>query len=162
MRRTFLLATILAAMAAAWGGQALAANLPASGYLVFKDTLRGEGVVEVRDDATGRVVATAKSLHGRLNRVSACGDPHFSSFSRWRSAPTYLVNAGSVPSYLDASPARSELVAAQEAWEGSFATDCPFRARSSFAAVDGGNSPASWPTSSAAGSSRPISDWSAT
>lgn len=120
-------------------GPALGADLPAKGFLVFKDTLRGEAVVEVRDNATGRVVAQLKAGREKLDRTSACTDPHHRAFSRWRQAPTYLVNAASVPSYLDAALARSELVASQEAWEGRFTTDCSLRLRTSYDAIDGGN-----------------------
>ncbi len=49
------------------------------------------------------------------------------------------MNAASVPSYLNAGLARSELVRAQEAWEGRFTTDCRWRLRSDYNARDGGN-----------------------
>jgi Matrixin len=137
MRRLLpLLASSLAALAAT--GSASAAELPASGFLVFKDMLRGKAVVEVRDDSTGRVVARLGRPH-RQAQASACGDPHYRHFARWRGTPTYYVNAASVPSYLDQTLARSELVRAQRAWEGRMTTDCTSSLRSGFDARDGGN-----------------------
>jgi hypothetical protein len=113
--------------------------MPSQGFLVFKDTLRGEAVVEVRDNVTGRIVSTLKHARAGLTRTSACADPHHRAFSRWKDMPTYLVNTASIPAYLNPALARSELVRAQEAWEGAMTTDCPFRFSSSFDARDGGN-----------------------
>ncbi len=140
VRRSLSLACLLALVAlAASAGRAAAGELPSHGFLVFKDTLRGEPVVEIRDDATGRVVSALKHVRSGLARTSACADPHHRAFSRWKQAPTYLVNFASIPDYLDAALARSELVRAQEAWEGRMTTDCAFRFRSTFDARDGGN-----------------------
>lgn len=143
MRRSLLLVSILAAGAlAAAAGSALAADRPSHGFLVFKDTLRGTAVVEVRDDATGRVVSTLKHFRRQRDPERACGDPHFNTFARWKRSPIYLVNGASIPAYLDAALARAELVRAQRAWERRFRTDCRFpfgRIRSGFNAHDGGD-----------------------
>lgn len=139
VRPPLSLACLLAVVALAASAGPAAAALPSSGFLVFKDTLRGEAVVEVRDDSTGRIVAKVKHLPGRWDWTSACGDPHFKAFARWKKPPKYLVNASSIPSYLDATLARAELVRAQEAWEKRFTTDCRFRLRSGFNAKDRGD-----------------------
>jgi hypothetical protein len=140
VRPLISLACLLALVAlGATAGPALGSSLPSEGFLVFKDTLRGKAVVEVRDNATGRIVATLRHARSSLRRTSACADPHHRAFSRWKGMPTYLVNAASIPAYLNAAIARSELVRAQEAWEGRMTTDCTFRFRSSFDARDGGD-----------------------
>jgi hypothetical protein len=141
MRRPLPFVAVLVAVGfAVAAGPALAGEqAPRSGFLVFKDTLRGRAVVEVRDNATGRIVTTLEHRSGQRRPRGACGDPHFRFFARWRQAPTYLVNDASVPAYLDAALARSELVRAQEAWEGRFTTDCRVRFRSDYDANDGGN-----------------------
>jgi hypothetical protein len=141
MRRSLPLVAVLVAVGlAAAAGPALAREAaPREGFVVFKDTLRGRAIVEVRDDATGRIVARFAHARGHRAPRGACRDPHFRFFARWRQSPTYLVNDASVPVYLDAALARSEIVRAQEAWEGRFTTDCRFRFRSGYNANDGGN-----------------------
>jgi hypothetical protein len=139
VRRSLSLTCLLVLALAASAAAASAADLPSHGFLVFKDTLRGEAVVEVRDDSTGRVVARLKHLPRDWKFTGSCGDPRFQPFARWKKSPRYYVNAASIPSYLSPGLARAELVRAQEAWEKRFTTDCRFRLRSRFNAKDKGN-----------------------
>jgi hypothetical protein len=140
VRRSLTLASLLVLVAlGSLAGPAAAAELPSHGFIVFKDTLRGEPVVEVRDDFTGRVVTKLKHPRRGWDFTGACGDPHFRPFARWKKSPKYFVNAASIPDYLDATLARAELVRAQEAWEKRFRTDCRFRLRSGFNAKDRGD-----------------------
>jgi hypothetical protein len=136
---TRLLLLGLAALAAT-AGSARAADLPDSGFIVYKDTLRGSAVTQVRDDATGRVVMTLRAARAKPAPGSECADPHFDTFARWRGIPAYRINAASIPSYLDAGLARSQLVAAQRAWQGRFVTDCAVpNPANSYRANDAGN-----------------------
>lgn len=122
----------------ATAGTALAAT-PESGFMVFKD-LRASAVTEIRDAATGRVVQTVRAQRAKPDKGSACGDPRNKSYARWRTAPTYLIDLVNVPGYLAPAVARSELVRAQEAWEGAFTTDCKVpHGKSVYNANDGGN-----------------------
>ena len=131
---------VLAIVLAFWAPSASAVP-PQAGFIVFKDMGRTTGVIEFRDKATGRVVATASASAGKTAHGTACGDSrHKFTGARWASAPTYRVNAASVPEYLGEGLTRAQLVSAQKAWEGHFRTDCAkIPGRSPFKATYGGN-----------------------
>ena len=80
------LACLFAVVALAATAGPAAGALPSSGFLVFKDTLRGEVVVEVRDDSTGRVVAKLKHLPatgtGRARAATPTSGPSRAGRSR--------------------------------------------------------------------------------
>ena len=119
---------------------AAAANLPESGFLVFKDSLEAKATVEVRDKGTGRVVKTFEANSGNADAQSECTDARHSTFARWDDAPDYFVNVRTIPPSLSRSLARAQLVTSQEAWEEPFATDCtPPDGTNTYDAEDAGN-----------------------
>jgi hypothetical protein len=120
---------------------ASAARAPQAGFIIFKDMGRTAGVVEFRDKATGRIVASSSTSGGKTGNGTACGDSrHKYIGARWAAVPTYKINATSVPDYLGQAPTRAQLVSAQEAWEGRFRTDCStIPGPSPFNATEGGN-----------------------
>ncbi len=116
---TFILT---AAAALAWAGSALA--LPENGYIVFKESRLGS-LTEVRAAGTGQVVESGKSVR-RTRSAEPCEDKSYVlSGPRWRAFEPYLVNVSSTPTRISASAALADLVAAAEAWESPFATECP-------------------------------------
>lgn len=131
----------MAAAAAGLTASASAATkLPDSGFVVFKESRNG-GVIEVRDAATGRVVAAeAKGGDGGAGKP-ACDDRHHHYFGpRWKAFEPYLVNSASIPSYLDGAAARADVVAAHDAWQSPFVTDCPTVSETTaYDATDGGD-----------------------
>lgn len=141
VRRSLRVLPILAIVLAFWASSAPAATPSQAGFIVFKDMGRTAAVVEFRDKATGRVVASSASSAGKTGNGTACGDSrHTFIGARWASVPTYRINAASVPDYLAQGLSRAQLVSAQEAWEGRFRTDCStIPGRSPFNATDGGN-----------------------
>lgn len=141
VRRLLRILPILAIVFAFSASSASAATPPQAGFIVFKDMGRTTAVVEFRDKATGRVVASSASSGGKTGNGTACGDSrHKFIGARWASVPTYRINAASVPGYLAQGLTRAQLVSAQEAWEGRFRTDCStIPGRSPFNATDGGN-----------------------
>ena len=122
---------------------ASAATPRQAGFIVFKDMGRTAGVVEFRDKGTGRIVSSSLTSGGKAGNGTACGDSrHTFIGARWASVPTYRINAASVPAELVPGVSRAQLVSAQEAWEGSYRTDCStIPGRSPFNATDGGNTP---------------------
>ena len=137
VRRALSLACLFAFVALAATAGPAAGALPSSGFLVFKDTCAERSSSR---SATTRPAAWSRSSSTSppLGLDGPCGDPHFRAFARWKKSPKYYVNAASIPSYLDATLARAELVRAQEAWK-RFTTDCRFRLRSGFNAKDRGD-----------------------
>ena len=141
MRHHLRILPILAIVFAFSASAASAATPPQAGFIVFKDMGRTRGVVEFRDKATGRIVASSVTSGGKTGNGTACGDSrHTFIGARWASVPTYRINAASVPAYLDEGLTRAQLVDGEEAWEGHFRTDCStIPGRSPFNATDGGN-----------------------
>ena len=141
MWRFLRILPIFAIVFAFSASSASAATPPQAGFIVFKDMGRTTAVVEFRDKATGRVVASSASSDGKTGNGTACGDSrHKFIGAQWASVPTYKINAASVPDYLSQALSRAQLVSAQEAWEGHFRTDCStIPGRSPFKATNGGN-----------------------
>ena len=122
MRPLVFLCAALASLCVA--GPVSAAGLPESGFVVFKD-LRSYALVEVRDKATGRVVASAASLGEKSSAEGACSDSrHKFTGAYWHAFEPYLVNSGSAPKNLNAAAVLADLQAGHDAWESPFATDC--------------------------------------
>lgn len=112
----------LAAVDSAMG--ATKSNPPRSGFYVFKD-LRSSGITELRDSWTGRF-ASRDVERAEGGSGSACSDTHHTFVgARWKTFEPFLVNTGSVPTYLSGSAALTDLRAAHSAWENPFVTDCP-------------------------------------
>jgi matrixin len=141
MRDFLRILPIFAIVFAFSASSASAARTPHAGFIVLKDMGRTASVVEFRDKATGRIVASSSTSGGKAGNGTACGDSrHKFIGARWATVPTYRINADSVPGYLGQALSRAQLVSAQEAWEGRFRTDCStIPGRSSFNATDGGN-----------------------
>jgi hypothetical protein len=136
--RIALLIALMSALALA-GPASAGTTAPAEGYIVYKD-LRSYGVKEVRDKATGRVVAKEVSFGDEAAPGSACGDSrHKHASAYWHVFEPYLVNVGSTPSHISAAAALSDLNASARAWETPFTTDCSgVVARASYDAIYGG------------------------
>jgi hypothetical protein len=119
----FTIAATMFAATLALAGPAAAA-IPQSGYLIFKETRAGS-VTEVRA-SNGKLVFTGKSLKsGKKHQSSECTDESFlAAGPTWPGKATYSVNILTAPWYLNGSKAMSDLVAAAEAWETPFRTDC--------------------------------------
>src|SRR5215213_9070000 len=109
MRRLVLPFVLLLSLATA-NAAAAAGDPPTSGFIVYKDSLRGRAVVEIRDDATGRLLVTLDAKRGQPAKGSECADAHHDTYARWPQMPTYVINAASIPVYLEGSLARAELV----------------------------------------------------
>ncbi|HEY7196331.1 MAG TPA: matrixin family metalloprotease [Gaiellaceae bacterium] len=141
MRRFPLpLAALIGALSlAVSAGPALAAAPPTSGFLVFKDTGRGVASLEIRDNATGRVVMREHvSLkrhphkhHGHrhpqghpFDPKAACNDESFVTYASWPSRPSYWINLEGVPRNLNKILVWAELVSSQKAWEHHFRSNC--------------------------------------
>src|SRR5829696_2973163 len=142
MRHHYLrILPILAIVLAFSASAASAATPPRAGFIIFKDMGRTASVVEFRDKATGRIVASSSTSGGKKRNGTACGDSrHKYIGAQWATVPTYRINAASVPDYLAQALSRAQLVSGQEAWEGRFRTDCErIPGRSPFNATDGGN-----------------------
>jgi hypothetical protein len=141
MWRFLRILPIFAIVLAFSASPASAAKAPQAGFIIFKDMGRTAGVVEFRDKATGRIVASSSTSGGKTGNGTACGDSrHKYIGARWAAVPTYRINAASVPDYLGQALSRAQLVSAQEAWEGQFRTDCStIPGPSPFNARDGGN-----------------------
>jgi hypothetical protein len=116
-----------------------AATLPDSGFLVIKD-LRGSARTQVRDKATGRIVFDDRAAKARPVSENPCTDRAFAfAGPRWKHFEPYLVNTDSTPSYVDPAAALADLVAAHDAWEIPFTTDCPRpKGKSAYRAIYGG------------------------
>jgi hypothetical protein len=141
-----LLAALVAAAATA--ASASAASVDA-GFVVIKDLGRSGAVTEVREKATGRVVAREVLTGEQGAGTSACSDPrHKALGARWTSAPTFYVNAASLAG-LPAAPGesspstadvRADVVAGARVWQWPFVSDCPvFKRATTFQAQDGGD-----------------------
>jgi hypothetical protein len=141
MRDLLRILPIVAIVFAFSASSASAARTPQAGFIIFKDMGRTAGVVEFRDKATGRIVASSSTSGGKTGNGTACGDSrHKYIGAQWRDVPTYRINAASVPDYLGQALSRAQLVSGQEAWEDRFRTDCSnIPGRSPFNATDGGN-----------------------
>jgi len=141
MRRFLRILPILVIFLALSASTAAAGRAPQAGFIIFKDMGRTASVVEFRDKATGRIVASSLTSGGKAGNGTACEDSrHTFIGARWVSVPTYRINAASVPAYLAQGLSKAQLVGAQEAWEDSFRTDCStIPGRSPFNATDGGN-----------------------
>ena len=123
MRPLVFLCALVASLSAA-GGALAAGPGPDAGFVVFKD-LRSYSVTEIRDKATGRVVASATSFGEKDAPGTACGDSrHTMIGAYWHSFKPYFVNAGSTPSHVSRDEAVADLNAAHQAWESPFTTDC--------------------------------------
>ena len=122
MRPLLVLSVFMLSLAATTAVSA--ADLPESGFLVFKDAVGSGGTVEVRDNATGRVVDTLEAASGQADQHSECTDARRATFAAWQTTPTYRVNVDTIPAYLSSALARAQLVTSQEAWEDGFTTDC--------------------------------------
>ncbi len=125
-------------------GSALAA-LPENGYVVFKESRRAS-VTEIRAAGTGQVVASGTSAR-RTGSDDPCSDKSHNRFGpRWPAFEPYLVNVASTPPRISASATLADLVAAADAWESPFVTDCPTpKGTTAYTATYGGrtNLPAS-------------------
>jgi hypothetical protein len=126
-----LLALVVAALFAG-SGHARVADVE-SGFVVFKDLGRGWAVTEVRDSATGRIVARGAALGDKRGGLLACLDPrHRFVGGRWRSLPTFFVNTaslegieGSATTVLPASDVLADVIGGGTAWSFPVVTDCP-------------------------------------
>jgi hypothetical protein len=141
MRLSLRILPIFAILLALSASTAAAASAPHTGFIIFKDMGRTVSVVEFRDKATGRIVASSSTTGGKTGNGTACGDSrHKYIGAQWKAVPTYKINAASIPDSLSQALARAQLVGGQEAWEGSFRTDCStIPGPSPFNATDGGN-----------------------
>jgi hypothetical protein len=131
---------VAAVTALAFAGTAhSAASLPESGFLVFKE-MRFGSVTEVRSDGTGAVVFTTPAATEPVDPTNPCADPSYVfAGPRWKWFEEYEVNLASTPSYLRRVPTLVDLVAAHEAWETPFVTECPLpRGKSRYEAEFGG------------------------
>jgi Matrixin len=141
MRPLLVLLAFVLSLAAATA--ASAADLPDSGFLVFKDAVGESGTVEVRDKATGRVVDTLDPAAAQTDQHSECTDARRSTFAAWQITsitPTYFINVDTIPAYLSSALARAQLVTSQQAWEDGFTTNCtPPNGTNTYDAKDGGN-----------------------
>jgi hypothetical protein len=138
MRPKLLIAAAVTALTFA-GTAHSAASLPEAGFLVFKE-MRYSSVTEVRSQGTGAVVFATPAATEAADPTDPCADPAFAfAGPRWRRFEEYEVNLASTPSYLRRAATLVDLVAAHEAWEKPFVTDCPQpRGKSSYAAEFGG------------------------
>jgi Matrixin len=109
-------ALLLAVAALAASGSAFAAG-PSEGVLVFK-TVRVAGV-------DGRLVSPAGSTQGSTGTAEECRDASFVlAGPRWKNFEDYHVNIGTAPNGLDRLRVLRDLLAAHEAWEAPFVTEC--------------------------------------
>jgi hypothetical protein len=117
--------SVFALLVLAVAPNALAAStMPKSGILVFADGASGP-ITQVRDKESGKVVWSESSLPDGNAGADACGDSrHANIGATWKTFEPFVVNSGTVPSYLGRSQAVADLVAAARAWESPFATDC--------------------------------------
>jgi hypothetical protein len=100
------------------------AKVPEAGFVVFKD-LRSHAVTEIRDKATGRVVASTTTFGDKSEPGTACGDSrHKLIGAYWQGFKAYFVNIASTPSYLNRTETLADVNAAHKAWESPFTTDC--------------------------------------
>jgi hypothetical protein len=119
---SLITAAVVAALAAS--GSAFA-GIPEDGYVVFKES-RLVSVTEVRALGTGQVVSSATSLLGDEDGDGACADRSYAlTGPRWKEFEEYEVNIASTPSHIARSKTLSDLLAAHEAWEPPFVTNCP-------------------------------------
>jgi Matrixin len=97
---------------------------PTTGFYVFKD-MRGGGIVEFRDAATGRLIEREVTL-GEDGPGTACTDSHHTTVgARWKAFEPFFVNTRFVPDPLTAAGTLADLRSAHSAWEDPFVTDCP-------------------------------------
>jgi Matrixin len=138
MRRILLGVCLLVAAGASANGALAANRVPTQGFVVYKD-LRSHAVVDVRDSA-GNVVSSTVEAGDGGNLAPACGDARHTFFgARWQEFEPYLVNARSIPRYLDGSASLADIVAAHSAWQTPFFTDCARPAGTSpYRAIYGG------------------------
>jgi hypothetical protein len=138
MRRVLLGVGLLIVAGVSASGALAANGAPARGFVVYKD-FRSHAVVDVRD-ANGRIVSSTVEVGKTGDLSSPCGDSRHTFFGvRWETFEPYLVNAASIPAYLDRAEALADIVAAHAAWQTPFLTDCSTRARTSpYRALYGG------------------------
>ena len=129
MRPLTVLAACLALLFAAPG--AALASASEEGLLVF--------------DTVGLIGADSRAMQadattGQPGTAGECDDPSFRfAGPRWKKFERYYVNAASAPAGLNRTALVQDLVAAHEAWEAPFATDCPRPAgESEYTALFGG------------------------
>ncbi|MBA2616139.1 MAG: hypothetical protein H0U90_10275 [Actinobacteria bacterium] len=129
---------IAAACAALVCAAPASAALPEEGFLVYKDS-RLSSATEVRAKGTGRLIATVEDGLQNAGSASACSDPTFElSGPRWKRFEEYRVNIASTPTYIRRAATLADLIAAHEAWESPFVTDCPQPSRTAYEAKYGG------------------------
>lgn len=130
---------VAAVTALAFAGTAHSASLPESGFLVFKE-MRFTSVTEVRANGTGAVISTTPASIEAADPTDPCADPSFVfAGPRWKRFEEYEVNLASTPNYLRRAATLVDLIAAHDAWEKPFVTDCPQpRGKSTYEAEFGG------------------------
>jgi Matrixin len=138
MRFLRLVPVCFVALVTAQGAFA-ATTPPDSGFLVFVDGRTGP-VTEVHDKYTGRVVWSSATHSEGGKAANPCTDSsHTNLGARWRTFEPFVVNAGSVPSYLASGRAVDDLVSAAKAWTSPFTTDClKVLGKSSYKVIYGG------------------------
>jgi hypothetical protein len=138
MRRVLLGVCLLATAGIGIDVAHAGGEFPTRGFVVYKELRTGAGV-DVRDDA-GNVVSSAAEVGETGGAPTDCGDARHTFFgARWPDYEPYLVNARSVPAYLDRAAALDDLVAAHAAWQTPFVTECaPPSGTSPYRALYGG------------------------
>jgi hypothetical protein len=122
MRPIIAAATIVAA-ALAFAGGASAQVVPNDGYLIFKAN-RGMSVTEYRARGTGNLLRNAAHEGGRRTPEECLDDSYVLAGPRWKRDPKYWVNVRTIPRYLNDWKALWDIVAAGDAWDSPFRTNC--------------------------------------
>jgi hypothetical protein len=134
MRPYMLFAAACAALACA----APASALPDEGFMVYKDS-RLFSVTEVRSKGTGQVLATVGAQSGHSESSGPCTDPAFEfSGPRWKEIEPFHVNERSTPTHVSRKEAVADIVAAHDAWDSPFVTDCRQAGKTSYKPKYGG------------------------
>ena len=125
MRLRFVVPLIAAlGLALAAGSGAAPGGGLTDGFVVYKD-MGSHAVTEVRDKATGKVVASElESALGGAKSNECTDSRHTFAGARWKAFEPYYLNLGSRPEYLDAAAVGAEITAAHLAWQSPFVTDC--------------------------------------
>jgi hypothetical protein len=123
MRRVLVGVCLLVAACASANGALAANRVPTQGFVVYKD-LRSHAIVDVRGSA-GNLISSTIEVGDTGDLASECGDARHAFFgARWQEFEPYLMNARSIPRYLDRSAALADVVAGHAAWQTPFVTDC--------------------------------------